>query len=506
MIQIDLYGQFLTVRGPNFSNILFLLYNFNKRLTTFKMQTVTPKGSNKRKVVTKVDKRFYIVENNELIRYPINIKDDLVRYLEAQYSSGGVEVKKHLPLQPTKLELNHNPNYIARDYQDKYRERIVNWTKNNVLVSLQTGMGKTFISMYTLASMNIKFSIVVLPRYIDKWISDVLDLTDIRREEILVIQGFTNLSNLLQNPKSVLNGYKTFIISLTTINIFIKQYLNNVEELTALGVTPDRLFEHLETTIVLNDETHQEFHNVYKLMLFSNIKLLLCLTATLVTNDKNLERMYDIMIPKDHRIDDIVKYKKYINIYSMMFRLKDRKRIKYRNQFGYNQAIFEASIIRNIDILGNYLKMIHALIEFYFIRNRRSNEKLLIFMGKVEMCMVMVKYLTSEYSNLNIHKYTEEDDYDVIMESDIIVSTIPSSGTALDIPNLVTVIQTVNVDSPQANSQSPGRLREIKGKDVKYVYTWCRDITSHRKYSQNRLKLFRTTAKTITLREYKKLL
>ena len=75
----------------------------------------------------------------------------------------------------------------------------------------------------------------------------------------------------------------------------------------------------------------------------------------------------------------------------------------------------------------------------------------------------------------------------------------------MDIPNLITTIQTVNVDSVAANLQTLGRLRDIKGKRMDFVYTWSSDIKQHKTYNYNRLKLFMRRAKHIKSIEYREL-
>ena len=80
-----------------------------------------------------------------------------------------------------------------------------------------------------------------------------------------------------------------------------------------------------------------------------------------------------------------------------------------------------------------------------------------------------------------------------------------TAGTALDIPNLITTLQTVNVDSTAANLQTLGRLRNIKGKRMDFVYIWTSDIRQHKTYNYNRLKLFVKRAKHIRSIEYREL-
>jgi hypothetical protein len=72
---------------------------------------------------------------------------------------------------------------------------------------------------------------------------------------------------------------------------------------------------------------------------------------------------------------------------------------------------------------------------------------------------------------------------------------IQTAGTAIDIPLLHTVIQTVNVSSLQANEQNHGRLRDLPGKDVMFLYLYSKDIQKHKQYHLKRMNIFRPISK-----------
>lgn len=109
---------------------------------------------------------------------------------------------------------------------------------------------------------------------------------------------------------------------------------------------------------------------------------------------------------------------------------------------------------------------------------------MLIFAGRVELCKLIVEKLQPLYPDLKITKYTEEEDYSILADMDIIVSTPISSGTAVDIPRLQVCINTVAIGSTQANLQMIGRLRELRGVDIKptFLYLYCVDIPKHVEY------------------------
>jgi len=512
MIRIDKFKQYLTITSLTFSKLLFTLYDFNKSLTTYKMD-IKRKNYREKPVLTKeIDKKFFILEtenpsipdSKNQIRYNISLLDTLLEYLgERGIDTSTIKIVEHECYVFDPIEIKHNPDYTPRPYQQKCADTTVKWDKNSILYNIGTGLGKTFISMYTMSLMKKRFSVIVLPRYIEKWIGDVTHLTDIKREEILVIQGSKALIDMLLTPVDELKHYKASIISLKSYTLFIKNYLEHTLP-SIEGLTPDNVFKHLSTEIVVSDESHQEYFRVNEVSLFGNLRLVIGLTATLLSKDEDMERMYQLLFPDKHRITNIIPVDKYILVYAIRYTFQNKNRIRYKTQFGYNHATFESSLFKQSVIRNNYFKMVSLFLEKSYLIRRDKGDKALVFFGTVDMCSKFIEFLSSDnkYGGLNINKYTQEDDYSIIGESDIIASTIGSSGTALDIPNLITVLQTVSVGSYQANIQTLGRLRKQE-KDTLFIYFYSSDIPSQIKHSSTRYKLFRNKVKQITSVSYR---
>ncbi|MNL29466.1 hypothetical protein D3C87_1511480 [compost metagenome] len=82
-----------------------------------------------------------------------------------------------------------------------------------------------------------------------------------------------------------------------------------------------------------------------------------------------------------------------------------------------------------------------------------------------------------------------------MLESDIIVSTLKSLGTAQDIPKLLHVYMTDGLGSSQANLQAMGRLRDTILKiwpDAvpTFYYLVCEDIEKHIEYHERKKETF----------------
>lgn len=72
----------------------------------------------------------------------------------------------------------------------------------------------------------------------------------------------------------------------------------------------------------------------------------------------------------------------------------------------------------------------------------------------------------------------------------------------MDVPGLITVIQTISMSTGQGNEQNIGRLREIEGVDTNYYYLYNPDIKQHKTYSHDRLERIRKVCKTVSHLNY----
>lgn len=146
-------------------------------------------------------------------------------------------------------------------------------------------------------------------------------------------------------------------------------------------------------------------------------------------------------------------------------------------------------------MLRNYLDMIETCVWKYFtgLDDRKPGQRMLVFAATVEMCEKITKYLREKYADLSINKYTSEDEYEVLLNSDITVSTLLSAGTAVDVPGLRVCLVTTAIGSTQANLQALGRLRELKdfpGVTPLFLYFTCTDIDAHMRYHERKLERF----------------
>ena len=158
--------------------------------------------------------------------------------------------------------------------------------------------------------------------------------------------------------------------------------------------------------------------------------------------------------------------------------------------------------MRHPNTLKQYLNMVKFIVDAEYIKDKTINGKLAIFFSTVNMCLVAVDFFKQQYPDLDVRKYTAEDPYENVIDPDIRITTILSTGTAVDIPNLVMVLNTINIFSGQANIQTLGRLRKIDNKELKYIYIYCQQIAKHNQYHRHRRITISPYALSITELNY----
>ena len=364
----------------------------------------------------------------------------------------------------------------------------------------------TMMACYALGQIKKKVAICILPKYMDKWEEDLNKHFSNIEERYLVIQGGDMLRKIMSDPVTYRNNYDIFIFSMRTLMNYVNVYDNRQTlafEENKYPIAPEDLMQALGIGVFLNDETHQETANISKLMLYFKTSKYILLTATFNSNDNLMVKLYEMMVPESKRIKTTGGKKNYVNIHNIKFFIERANKLKHLTNQGYSQILYEQSILYRSYLLAQYDKMILKYVERDYIKRRKPGQKLLIYCALVDMCKHVANKLKQTYPKLKISTYVQEDDYDNIMTSDISVSTPLSASTGLDIPNLITVIQTISMGSLQANVQMLGRLRYIEKTKLIYDALYCGNMKKHRDLYKQREAATKYIAKEWTYETYR---
>ncbi|EPU3828897.1 DEAD/DEAH box helicase family protein [Campylobacter coli] len=496
IFELHIHNLFFTVKLIN-PKYRYMLDVYVKRFITYKFEY----NYKFKKMVRKYDKSFFsYVKDKDEYHFHINsIKDFLSSLALSGIRKENIKMVLHR-LKETdcdKLNAKMLDSFTLRDYQKDYINAL-NINKPYMLIDLFTGGGKSIIFTKAMLNINYKTAMVLLPRYIDKWLEDITTYTNIKPEEICVVRGQESLDKLWNTKKKDIK-YKIFLFSITTLSNFISAYEENSNDCSySLG----ELSKHLGIGLLANDESHQHFNALFKISIHFEALRMLGMTATMVNNAADITRMYTLFYPYDSRVANLVKRDGYIDVYPIMYVLRIKKSFKFMLNGGYNHNQFEQSMLRYPMLTKTYLQMIEYYLKEGFINHRTHKEKCIIFFSSIKLCTLATNYFKTKFKDLDIRRYVEQDGYENISEGDIIISTQQSLGTAFTVPNLITILNTVPMSSIQANKQNIGRLRQIEGKELRYYYFYTNTIPAHRKMSVDRLEAIKDITKSTTYKSY----
>lgn len=354
----------------------------------------------------------------------------------------------------------------------------------------------TFVSLYALAKVGMRMAVVILPTFLDKWVMDIANIHKAVTTDMMVIQGSKSLKGLVQMAKEGTLSAKYFIFSVRTLQEYISDYEKDMEQsLEIYGIHPIELFPLIGVGSLLVDETHMHFHAIFKILLHTNVKLQVGLSATLISDDGVVTAAQNIVYPPKC-IYDAGGLDAYTDVYALAYSVpvglaRQIKTTNYGSK-NYSHTAFEVSVTRNRPALQFYQSLIDNTIQDFYIDRYEKDDKCMIFVATVKLATILAERYAGLYPEKVVRRYCESDPFDHINEGEIIVTTVISAGTAIDIPNLRVVVQTVSISSSVSNIQTLGRLRKLKdNKDTRFCYIYAENLPKQRQYHSRRIDLFR---------------
>lgn len=354
----------------------------------------------------------------------------------------------------------------------------------------------TFLTKYCMNELSVRTVCFMKSSYIDRWIPDMEKTFNFKRGEILNISGSKSLSALMY---MALNGE---LAKVKLIFISTNTYTKSINEYEQYGVTerfpipPGEFFSTLNIGMAVLDEGHQFPHQIMKLFCYTHVPKFVTLSATLDTMDAFMTKIYELMYPRNERCNGDY-YDVYINVCAIKYQLNRPKALRWKGFGGaYNHNTFEASLMqgKNRVELKNYLDLIKWVVDDKFVKVMEKGQKMLVFCGTVKLCTLVQKFLQKVFPQLTVGRYVSGDKMTVFDHSDLVVSTVLSAGTAVDIPNLRLSLMTTAIDSQQSNEQTLGRTRRMIGwpeLTPEFLYFCCTSIDKHIRYHTNKEEFFR---------------
>jgi hypothetical protein len=309
------------------------------------------------------------------------------------------------------------------------------------------------------------------------------------------VRGSKDLIALMKMQQEGILKAQVIIITTATMRDYFKDYEESNGRSKVYPIQPIDFYPSLKVGFRVGDEIHQEFHNNFKIDLYTHVVKSLSLSATMESSDQFKNKMYAVAYPPNQRHDG-GGYDAYIAVTALLYHLDEDTRIRFMGAQGYSHTTFEESVMRNPRLLKAYLKIIERVVYQKFIGSFEHGQKMLVFCATTDLCTIVTERLKHIHTDFNIVRYAGSlnDPYEELLECDIGVTTIGSGGTAIDLANLRISLMTTAIDSRQSNELVLGRTRRLKDFPEivpEFVYFVCQDIEQHVKYDLNKRSFFK---------------
>ncbi len=488
VVQIKRYATYFAIPMVDFSGTICEKPNYNvgkflnNNLTEWDFDT-------KAKRYTKKYSYFFINAPERQYQLPIRILDKLLAVLRSY------NVKFYITdVTPNKAyghDFDVSDSLVLRDNQHAPVSFMTSGDKISP-VELDCGAGKTFMSIMGFARLKKRTLIVVPATLLSQWAFNLEKI--LPKEAVYLIQGYQTIVELLSNKE--LRGPDGPMVILAT-NKTLSQYARNTKNYK--NITPFESFiDTMRFGVKVIDEIHMGFHMNTIIDIRCNIPKNIYLSATYKRTSASSKKIFDIIFPALNRFVDS-NGNRHVNITEIEYFITQEpiKTWHTETNRGYSQYKYEQFILaydnRKVKIIN---KVIKPVILRYFIKQRSAKQKLLIIVGLKEFATFLATALTAVFHDLRVNTYLSGDSDEILVISDIIISTIGSMGTGKDVKGLKSLIAFSSIASDPQNIQLIGRLRKIENETCEFVYLVNSKIESHKRHAKIRQQIFNGRAKT----------
>ena len=346
---------------------------------------------------------------------------------------------------------------------------------SQMAINLNTGAGKTYVTIATIAYLSIK-SIVIAStvNWLHQWKNCLLEYTDMDPKDIVIISGEASIIKLFNGVRDR-NSVKIYLATHTTLRNYGEKYGWDTIRI---------LFKNLKIGIKVYDEAHLNFDNIIKIDFYTNTHITYYLTATPARSDESENDIFHLYFKNVLSIDlfnvDEDPRTRYIGI-----RYKSGPTASEigncKNQYGLDRNKYTNYIVTK----PNFYKLLHIILGMI----KKINGKTLIYIGTNSAICTIHNWIVENYPELkyDIGVFTsmvKDDKYEQLNKR-IILSTTKSAGTAVDIKGLkLTIVLAEPFKSEVLARQSLGRTRDNNTLYIDIVddsFVYCRNYYKYKK-------------------------
>lgn len=386
--------------------------------------------------------------------------------------------------------------YTPRDDQQKEALRFMigvnEYEENQYLpqlsVNLNTGVGKTYCSIATIAYLRIKGIVIAHSvSLLTQWKENIKEYTNLRDKDILFISGSSSLNMILNEKSMRAEQAQIFLCTHGTIQSFCKQY--GWDKL-------DTIFQILGIGLKFIDEAHTNFENMLMIDFFTNVYKTYYVTATPARSDWRENRIYQLSIKNVPGIDlfneDVDPHTDYIAI-KYNSKPTPIQISSCRNAYGLDRNKYVNYVTKQ----GAFKDMMIIIMDMVI----KSRGRALLYVGTNESILRVYKWIGEHYPQFigDIGIFTSLVDKKQKMEEKqkkLLLSTTKSAGLGEHIEGLkMTIVLAEPFKSSVLAKQSLGRTRDA---DTVYIEVVDLGFKYTRKFYYEKLPVFNKYALSVS--------
>lgn len=364
---------------------------------------------------------------------------------------------------------------IGQEYED-------NFYLPQLSVNLNTGVGKTYVSIATIGYYKIKSMIITGSNsLLNQWKDKIKEYTNLTDKDILFISGSGMMNMILQGKSKLADNASIFLCTHGTLRSFGDEYgwdkLNDV-------------FINLGIGMKFFDEAHQNFDNMCKIDFFTNVFKTYYVTATPARSDFRENRVYQIAfknVPYINLFDE--DNDPHTDYLAIKFNSHPSPNIvsQFKNAYGMDRNKYIDYITQN-----EYFYMaLRVIIDI--IKKNIGSGKVLMYIGTNEGIERVYKWICDNYPEYigDIGIFTSLVTKEQKIEErkkKILLTTTKSAGAGEDIKGLkISVLLAEPFRSEVLARQTLGRTRD---NNTMYIELVDMGFNATRKYYYSKLPTF----------------
>ena len=329
--------------------------------------------------------------------------------------------------------------------------------KSQLHVNLNTGKGKTYVSIAALAYTGIKGMIITYSvDILRQWSDRVQEYCNIKPSEIYIINGdgYGSIKNLLNRTPDQLSKYKLFLVTHSTLKTY-----GDTNGWDKIG----ELFKYLRIGIKIFDEAHQNFTNTCMIDFYTNVYKTYYLTATPGRSNADENRIYQLAFKNVLAIDLFDKENDpHTDYVSFIYNSHPEPQVisRCKNQYGLDRNKY----VNYITVQEKFKQAFVILMEIV-LPDIMYGDKCLIYIGTNEGIYNVYNYFIeifpewAHYTGIYSSVVSNEEKL-IALSKSIIFTTTKSAGAALDLPGLkYTILLAEPFKSEVLTQQTLGRTR-----------------------------------------------